>query len=238
MNAPNPLVSIVIAVYNGERYLRQALDSIECQTYPHWEVLLCDDGSSDGSREIIQSACEHPKMRELPGAHEGVAAARNRGVAAAGGELIAFLDQDDRWTPEKLEAQVTALRDRPDAGFALARQRVFVDDPVDWPPWAPREWTEEDMLVCIPGVLMARRELFDDSAVGLFDTSYINTSDSDWVFHATDLGIARVDVDQVLLHKRIHARNASRKVEINRDEMFRALRRSVHRRRAQARSED
>lgn len=233
-----PRVSIVVAVYNGERYLAQALRSIEAQTYTDWEVLLCDDGSTDDSDQIIREACDDSKFRALPGEHEGVAGARNRGLKAARGELVAFLDQDDRWTPQKLERQVAALTRREDAGFSLARQRVFVDDPADWPPWAPREWTQEDMLVYIPGVLMARRELFEESKVGLFDTSYVNTSDSDWIFHATDLGVPRVDVDEVLLLKRIHAGNASRKVEINRNELFRALRRSVHRQRARARRDD
>ena len=234
MSRPDPLVSIVIAVYNGERHLQEALASIEAQTFSNWEILLCDDGSTDGSDLIVAEACRSPRVHSLPGRHQGVAAARNRGVAASQGQLIAFLDQDDRWAPHKLERQVALLDEQPSAGFSLARQRVFVDDEGDWPPWAPREWTEEDMLVYIPGVLMARRELFDESRVGLFDTSYINTSDSDWIFHATDLGIPRVDVDEVLLHKRIHPHNASRKIEINRAELFRALRRSVRRRRAQA----
>jgi glycosyltransferase involved in cell wall biosynthesis len=100
----HPLVSVVVPVYNGERYLRQALESALGQTYRSLEIVVVDDGSTDGSPQLIASFGS--RLRSLRQANGGVALARNSGIRAAHGELIAFLDQDDWWMPEKIEKQV------------------------------------------------------------------------------------------------------------------------------------
>src|SRR5690606_34102704 len=98
------LVSIVIPVYNAEKYLEQTLASIYAQTYPHTEIIAVDDGSSDRSVEILRQHA--PRVRLVTQANAGAAAARNRGVREARGKWIAFLDADDLWTPDKLEKQL------------------------------------------------------------------------------------------------------------------------------------
>src|ERR671919_44147 len=99
-------ISVVVPVYNGEVYLRPALDSIFRQTLLPAQVLVIDDGSTDGSAEVARRC---PNVELLRQENLGAAAARNRGVEAARGELLAFLDADDLWTPEKLHCQVDCL---------------------------------------------------------------------------------------------------------------------------------
>src|ERR687893_681850 len=98
-----PLVSCIVPVFNGERYLQAALDSIFAQTYRSLEVLVVDDGSTDNTAAIVGSYGD--RVRYLQQDNHGPSAARNRGIEAATCEFIAFLDADDLWHAEKLERQ-------------------------------------------------------------------------------------------------------------------------------------
>jgi len=102
-----PLVSIIIPCYNGERFVAEAIESALAQTYPHKEVIVIDDGSTDNSLEVIKSFGD--KIRWETGPNRGGCAARNRGIELARGELIQFLDADDILHPQKLERQVTFM---------------------------------------------------------------------------------------------------------------------------------
>ena len=111
----NPLVSVIIPNHNYGRYLREAVDSVLAQTYPHREILVVDDGSTDESPDILRSYGD--RVRGIRQARQGVAAARNRGVANSRGALMAFLDADDRWRPEKLARQVARWCADPSLGL-------------------------------------------------------------------------------------------------------------------------
>jgi len=102
-----PLVSVVLPVYNGARFLQQAVESVFEQTYAHIEILAIDDGSTDDSEKILHAFGN--RISVVRQANAGVAAARNRGVRAARGEFVAFLDQDDWWLPTKIAKQVSAF---------------------------------------------------------------------------------------------------------------------------------
>src|SRR5689334_8717967 len=110
----HPLVSAVIIFFNGENFLKESIESVRAQTYPNWELLLADDGSTDGSPALARRYAEAEPSRikylEHPG-HEnrGKNAARNLGVRHARGKYIAPLDHDDVWLPNKLEEQVAIL---------------------------------------------------------------------------------------------------------------------------------
>ena len=101
------LVSIIIPCYNAEGYVAQAIDSALAQTYPHKEVIVIDDGSTDGSLAVIQSFGQ--RIRWETGPNRGACAARNRGIELTHGELIQFLDADDLLHPEKLQRQVPLI---------------------------------------------------------------------------------------------------------------------------------
>lgn len=110
-----PLVSVVVPVYNVEPYLRRCLDSIIAQSYPHWELLLINDGSTDASPSICaEYQAMEPRIRFMSQANQGLSATRNRGVREARGELIAFIDSDDSIAPDTLEGVVETLALHPE----------------------------------------------------------------------------------------------------------------------------
>jgi glycosyltransferase involved in cell wall biosynthesis len=116
----SPLVSVVTPFLNVSAYLAESIESVRGQTYPHWELLLCDDGSSDGGSDIARryAALDPVRIRYLAhdgGGHRGASAARNLGLRAARGEYIALLDGDDVWFPDSLRARVDLLEERRDA---------------------------------------------------------------------------------------------------------------------------
>src|SRR5262249_46275201 len=108
-----PKVSVVMPVYNGERFLRESLESVFAQTFQDFEMLCVDDGSTDRSASILQQY--GPRIRVVRQENAGQSAARNAGVALAQGRYIAFLDQDDLWYPSKLMSQVAAIEANPHA---------------------------------------------------------------------------------------------------------------------------
>ncbi|MBO9997407.1 MAG: glycosyltransferase [Cyanobacteria bacterium SID2] len=116
---PRPKISVVIPAYNSEATIRDTLDSLFAQTWTDFEVIVIDDGSSDDTLEILQ-ACEDIRLRVFSFPNAGPSTARNRGFEKTLGEYVSFLDADDRWTPDKLEAQLNALEAHPDAAVAYS----------------------------------------------------------------------------------------------------------------------
>jgi glycosyltransferase involved in cell wall biosynthesis len=98
-----PTVSVIIPAYNAEAFLARAIRSVEAQTFRDFEIVVVDDGSTDGTAEVARS---FDSVRYVRGAHLGEAGARNRGLEEAAGELVAFVDADDEWLPQKLARQV------------------------------------------------------------------------------------------------------------------------------------
>ncbi len=120
--ADRPLVSVVMIFLNAERFIAEAIESVLAQTYPTWELILVDDGSTDGSSAIAERyRALHPErirsVAHAGRANLGMSASRNAGISIAGGDLIAFLDADDVYLPEKLERQVALLRSHPAAAM-------------------------------------------------------------------------------------------------------------------------
>src|SRR5207248_11405301 len=113
-----PLVSIIIPAYNYERYINDVLGSVTDQTYDKWECIVVDDGSTDDTAGVVRYwAMWHPLIRLVQhDTNKGVSAARNRGFAESSGELIQFLDADDRLLREKLARHVRFLEEHPETG--------------------------------------------------------------------------------------------------------------------------
>ena len=119
----NPLISVIIPVYNAEQFLPACLDSVLHQDYPSFEILVIDDGSTDGSAALIDRyAAREPRIVALHQRNAGVSAARNRGVAEARGEYIAFVDADDRVTPTYLSHLLSPQVDLSIAGISLLHE--------------------------------------------------------------------------------------------------------------------
>jgi glycosyltransferase involved in cell wall biosynthesis len=132
MKAPSrePLVSAIIIFLNGEEFMAEAVESIFAQSYAAWELLLVDDGSTDGSTALARRyAAQYPeKVRYLEHdnhQNRGMSASRNLGISQAKGGYIAFLDTDDIWLPQKLEQQVAILQAHPEAAMVYGRTQIW-----------------------------------------------------------------------------------------------------------------
>jgi glycosyltransferase involved in cell wall biosynthesis len=228
MTEQQPLVSVVIPVYNGARYLRAALESVFAQTYRSFEVIVVDDGSIDDSGKIAQS---FPEVHYIRQENQGVAAARNTAIAVARGEFLAFLDQDDLWTPEKLRLQIGHLLSHPDLGYSLTHQQFFLEPGATLPAWFRKELLSSVHTGWVLGTLVVRRTVFD--TVGNFSTGYSAANDSDWFFRAKAAGIPMAVVPELLLLKRIHGANDSGRSKEILSELLKVVKTSLGRQRSQ-----
>ena len=123
----DPLVTVVMPTWNRLPFVEEAVRSVIAQTYRHWELIVVDDGSTDGTADRLQALGER-RLKVISRPHAGhLGELRNRGAAAGSGELIAFLDSDDVWFPQKLEVQINALRES-GAGWCYSRFEVMDAD--------------------------------------------------------------------------------------------------------------
>lgn len=124
----NPTVSVNLCCYNGERYLREALDSIVNQTYTDWELVIINDGSTDSTESIIREYIDrgYPIVYHYQENH-GLGYSRNRALELSRGEFIAFIDQDDMWLPEKLERQIPLFQRDLEVGIVISNVIEFND---------------------------------------------------------------------------------------------------------------
>ncbi|MGH7719384.1 MAG: glycosyltransferase family A protein [Gemmatimonadaceae bacterium] len=201
-----PLVSCVIPVYNGARYLGEAIDSALGQSYPAIEVLVVDDGSTDDSGAVAAAYGE--RVRYFRQENAGPPAARNTGVREARGEVIAFLDSDDLWHGEKIERQVAQFQVRPELDGCLCHAKLF------WIDELREEGAryESHPRAQPPGygstTLMARRELF--RKIGDFDPKLRFGDLIDWFLRVQRHGALFEMLPDVLAYRRMHHTNLSR----------------------------
>jgi glycosyltransferase involved in cell wall biosynthesis len=221
-----PLVSVILPVFNGELFLGEAIESVLAQTWSPVELVVVDDGSTDRSAEIARA---YP-LTYVRQENSGVAAARNRGIEVARGELLSFLDQDDVWLPQKLERQVAALERDAGAGICSCRFEMFLEPGHEIPSWADAGLLEGSHRTPQVGTLLVRRELFDEA--GPFDTSYFAANDTDWFLRTRDLGVRVAVVEEALQRYRIHSGNASAQRDLIQHEHMRAFWTSVRRKKA------
>jgi len=114
-----PLISVVIPVYNGEKTIKETIDSVLNQTFSDFELLVINDGSQDSTLTIV-STIQDPRLKVFSYTNAGLSATRNRGISLAKGKYISFIDADDLWTSDKLESQLKALQENPEAAVAYS----------------------------------------------------------------------------------------------------------------------
>jgi glycosyltransferase involved in cell wall biosynthesis len=215
----NPLVSVVIPVFNGERYLRDAVQSVLDQRYAPLEIIIVDDGSTDGTATVAQSLPE--AVSYLHQTNQGPAAARNRGIEQARGGLIAFADADDLWPPAKLELQLPYLINEPAIEIVMGRIQLLSETGL-----------AESAFSVNLGCAVIRKSVFD--RVGLFDESMRFSEDVDWFMRARESGAAIMTIDTVTLFYRQHEQNMTRGKSTSELNVLKALKRSLDRRRERA----
>lgn len=197
------MVSVIMPCYNGERYLAEAIDSALDQTYRPIEVIVVDDGSTDGSRRVAEGYGH--RIRWTQRDHSGIAGARNHGIALAKGEFLAFLDADDLWIKDKLERQVRALREDPTVGIVSGEMEQFVSPELAGALDARVQFVAGAVSVRIPGTMLLRRSEFD--RVGDFSTALTTGEFLDWISRAGAAGLKSVHLPGVVLRRRIHDAN-------------------------------
>jgi glycosyltransferase involved in cell wall biosynthesis len=220
-------ISLIIPIYNGAQHLPAALASARAQTRPPDEIIVVDDGSTDDSAALARA---QPDVRLLTQANAGPGAARNAGLAAAQGGLLAFLDQDDEWLPEKLARQLDCLQAHPEVMYVLCHQHWYLEPGQPPPAWVRPERLEASQTGFAPSTLLARRAVF--AQVGLFDPALRLASDMDWFFRANDLGVPMQHLPETLVRRRIHASNQSATTEAYQAEIAAVARASIRRKRA------
>jgi len=166
-----PLISVIIPTYNRGWIIKEAIDSVLSQDYRDFELIIVDDGSTDNTLEILNSYQDD--ITVLRQNNHGVSAARNRGIMAASGRFVAFLDSDDLWLPQKLSSQVDYFNLNPDA-IICQTEEIWIRKSVRVNPKKrhkkPRGMIfEQSLALCLvsPSAVMIRRSLFDE--VGFFD---------------------------------------------------------------------
>lgn len=223
------LISCIVPVFNGERYLEKTLDSILGQTYQPIEIIVVNDGSTDKTKTIVDKYSN--KVSYYWQLNAGTAAARNRGLDVAKGEFVAFLDADDLWHPKKLEIQIDRFKANPKLDFCITNVQNF---------WIPELAEEEKQFKDhyrsqpLPGytthTLLARQTLFEK--IGQFNITLRHSDDTEWFLRASEQGSFMELLPDVLVFRRIHQNNLSRQQnEASRDEYLRLVKRTLDSRR-------
>lgn len=200
-----PLVSCIVPVYNGERYLAETLTSIVAQTYSPIEIIVVDDGSTDGTEGVVGQF--GPAVRLVRQENAGTPTARNTGILQSQGDFIGFLDADDLWHPEKITHQMSRFASQPELQLCFTYIQNY------WSPETPAHQRnlDERLLKPLPGyvcpTMLYRRELLD--TVGLFNAALQHASEPDWILKAASLSVRIELLPEVLVRRRLHPTSRS-----------------------------
>ena len=223
-----PTVSVIIPTYNRSWILAEAVESVLAQDHPDFEVIVVDDGSTDHTDRVLEKYAA--AIRVIKQSNQGVSAARNRGIEVSGGDLIAFLDSDDLWLPEKLTAQVTFFRHHPDAMICQTEEIWIRNGQRVNPKHRHRKPSgmifEPSLALCLvsPSAVMIKRELF--AKVGLFDESMPACEDYDmWLRISCDTPVFLID-SALTIKRGGHSDQLSRQPSLDKYRVF-ALQKAI-----------
>jgi len=224
MAAATYSVSVIIPVYNGARFLAEAVESIQAQHYDPLEIVVVDDGSTDDSAAVAADL----RVCVLRQPNGGPASARNLGIARSSGELIGFLDADDLWTRRKLELAVPLFRADPDLEVVqgLTQETRIVRNANGI---ALFENFLEPFLSVSLGSALFRRTVFD--RIGTLDSDLRFAEDLDWFIRARALGVPMLFVNSVMQIARRHGDNITWGKNMQEKNFLKILKRSLDRRR-------
>jgi hypothetical protein len=221
----SPLVTVVIPVWNGARFIGDAVENILSQNYPSLEIIVVDDGSTDDTEAVVRRLpCD---VRYFLQENSGPAAARNRGIRDSSGDLIAFLDADDLWSEDHLHLLVRELIERPELDLVHGHAQLLTYVPAS----GGYEYTgsPEEAFPYYIGAGVYRKRVFD--RVGLFDRTLRFGEDTDWYTRAQEKGARMERLDLVTLLVRRHGENMTedrREIELS---MLRVFKKALDRKR-------
>ncbi|MBD2017639.1 glycosyltransferase [Microcoleus sp. FACHB-53] len=212
-----PTISVIVPAYNAERTILETITSVLNQTFSDFELIVINDGSTDKTLELLNTV-EDLRLKIFSYENGGESVARNRGISLATGKFMAFLDADDLWTPDKLELQLAALQQHPEAGVVYSwayymdekGESLQVDQPIFFEGNVYAELLVRDFIVSGSNC-MVRREAIE--SVGEFDPALPCAADWDyWLRLAARWPFVVVPKPQILY--RITSNSASSKVEV------------------------
>ncbi len=221
-----PLISVIIPVYNRDRYLAEAIESVLAQTYPAIELIVVDDGSSDRSAEVAQS---YPVIYHYQ-PNGGISAARNTGIALATGEFLAFLDSDDIWVTDKLAKQMAAFDANPHLEAVFGYAQHFYSPEVNEDFRKRILCPEQPIAAHISTAMLIKRSAF--MRIGLFDTKLKVGIDISWYISAIEHQLQQVTLPDVVYHRRLHETNSGIIERHNANERIHMLKAKLDRQRA------
>jgi glycosyltransferase involved in cell wall biosynthesis len=200
-----PLVSVIIPVYNGEFFLANAIQTVKNQNYSALEIIVVDDGSTDATADI--AAQFNNEIQYLYQSNQGPAAARNRAIEVAQGDIYAFMDVDDAWVPGAFEQLLKTLIFSPttDIVRGLIQEEAIVGHNLDNTDPSIRSGNYYGVNL---GSALFRKSVFH--TVGPFDPSLAQAEDLDWFIRAWEKQIEKIDVDTVFLIYQKHGNNITR----------------------------
>jgi len=219
-----PKISVVIPVFNGEAYLGQALESVTGQRFPNLEILVVDDGSTDGSEALARRI---PGIQYLRQKNAGPAAARNVGISAATGDFLAFIDADDLWPEGKLRQQREYFHRNSGLDLAISRLRLISAE-ASAPGTLPN-FLSEPFTAFTFGCALVKKSLFDK--VGLLDPSLAQAEDVEWLMRAKERGAKLKFCEEVGLYYRRHPANMTGDRARAHSHLLKTLKKSLDRRR-------
>jgi glycosyltransferase involved in cell wall biosynthesis len=229
------LISVLMAVYNGERFIAEALRSVFLQPYAPMEIIVIDDGSLDRTVEVVRSVALQARkpIHYFYQPNQGQAAALNYALRLAKGDLIGFLDADDLWAPNRLDRQSALLvqRDNKDGGKAwivLGRVECFVDD-AEVNPFELEAFNRRPYHYNLSCSLFHRMAF---EKVGGFDESMRMSCDWDWFVRAKEAGVPIAISSNLTLFQRIHLQNITRQREAGAHYSAQMIHNMLNRRRA------
>ena len=214
----SPTVSVIIPTYNRGWILKEAVDSVFAQDFTDFELIVVDDGSTDNTQKILDTFGRN--IIVIHQSNQGVSAARNRGIAESRAQLIAFLDSDDLWLPQKLTRQVTFFRSNPDALIAQTEETWVRSGVRVNPKKRHHKFSgvifEPSLALCLvsPSAVMIRRSLFD--IVGVFDESLLACEDYDlWLRISSRYPVYLID-EPLIIKRGGHADQLSKAAGLDR----------------------
>jgi glycosyltransferase involved in cell wall biosynthesis len=198
----NPLVSVIIPVYNGERYLAQTIESALAQTYQPIEIIVINDGSTDGSAEVVK---RFPSVRYHFQENRGIGGAKNSGIELAKGDFLAILEQDDLWSTNKITQQMAAFEGDPALDIVFGHVKQFHSPELGEAIKAKLHYNEEIIAGYHAGSMLVKREAF--FRVGWFDTNCRVGEFLDWYLRATEKNLKSLMLPDILMQRRLHTTN-------------------------------
>ncbi len=227
LRSSNPLVSVIIPVYNSEQYLEDSIKSVLAQSYQPLEIIIVNDGSSDNSERVARKFAQQTAY--FFQSNLGAAAARNHGIKKSNGDFLSFLDADDLWEPDKIRKQMDILGKDADLDMVFGNVFQFISPDIKSVSKIKLDETDKILPGYVPGTILIRKEAF--LKVGLFSTEWKIGEFIDWYLKAIETELSHFMLSEILMRRRIHSSNLGIRLKDTRTDYVKILKSSLDRRR-------